>query len=69
MNIFKLQILDKNGCVVAYLYPDEHLWHDPFGGTFSDEEQSQFLTVARGLERYVILNEDRFDVRLSVVFK
>lgn len=68
MNVFKLQILDSGG-VVAYLYPDEQLWCDPFGGTFSDEEQSQFGTVARGHERDVTLHGGRFGVRLSVVFK
>jgi len=67
MNIFKLQILDNSGGVVAYLYPDEQLWRDPFGGTFSDEGQSQFGTVARGHERDVTLHGGRFDVRLAVV--
>ncbi len=47
MNVTKLRIIDiVNNRDLAYLYPGEGTWRDPFGGDFTPDEQNQLVAVA-----------------------
>lgn len=75
MNVTKLRVIDiVNGRDLAYLYPGEASWRDPFGGAFSEEEERQLTTVAEGDFREVVLGagtkfERLVQVRFAVSFK
>lgn len=69
MNVTKLKIIAENGKTLAYLYPGETDWLDPYGGYFTDEEQAQFGTVARGHEQVVHLGAGtKFSKHVAVRF-
>ncbi len=57
MNIRKLKIVDLDtNYDLAYLYPGEASWRDPFGGDFAADEQRMFFSVAEDGCKSVMLH-------------
>jgi len=46
----------KAGSEVAYLYPGEVEWRDPFGGYFTEDEQAMFRRVACGTAQSLVIS-------------
>lgn len=76
MNVTKLEVIAdedagniRAGACVAYSYMDDAGWRDPHGGFFDSVEQEYFNLLARGEDRFIILNGGRvFSAHLRAVF-
>ncbi len=75
MNIAKIRIIDTdNNRDLAYLYPEDTAWNDPFGGEFTVDEQCQMSSVAEGKSETIFMhagtkNARTIPVRLALNFK